>query len=305
MPDAELRTTEATELAHAWAQALADASHTRILAIKGATLSYHGLRRGHVSRDIDVLVEPAGFEAFCAQVEAAGWQARPSTFLGEHTTTHSITYFHPQWPVDVDAHRFYPGFLAPADEVFDELWRRRVTIDFAHRPCAATDKIAAIAILALHSLRGKRAQGRHLAELDDLLSRVTLDDTERADLASFAERVDCVEALGVLADRDVLVALGAVPSGAGDDITRTSPELTEWRGRVEGTESGAAFWLFAFRQARWRDRPRMIARAFWPSRADLLIRDPTLPDLPGARVRARVARIGKGLRQVLTSSSGE
>ena len=78
-----------------------------------------------------MLIEPSGFDVFVAAIEHAGWRERASTLAGSVFTTHSRTFVHRDWPCDLDVHRFFPGFLAEPETVFDELWRRHEAIEVA------------------------------------------------------------------------------------------------------------------------------------------------------------------------------
>ncbi|QCC76653.1 nucleotidyltransferase family protein [Nocardioides daphniae] len=75
--DAERVTgAEAMQLLYALTADVARRTGTRVLAIKGATLSHHGLRAPRVSADIDVLMHPDDVDTFVAGMEAAGWRRR-------------------------------------------------------------------------------------------------------------------------------------------------------------------------------------------------------------------------------------
>src|SRR6478735_5671403 len=84
---------DAVELAAAWAAALAERLGIRLLVIKGDTLARHGLRDPRVPADVDVLVEPAAFERYCAAISAAGWSERPVPRINLQAA-HSVTYLH-------------------------------------------------------------------------------------------------------------------------------------------------------------------------------------------------------------------
>ena len=57
-----LELAEATDLVSAFAARVADQCGVRALLVKGLSLERHGLRQGHVSADVDLLVEPDKFE---------------------------------------------------------------------------------------------------------------------------------------------------------------------------------------------------------------------------------------------------
>lgn len=290
MPEpASIRLEEAVDLAHAWLQEAARARGIRVLFIKGPALHRQGLRSYRVSGDVDVLVEPARFDEFCAHLVAVGWEERESILLGELTTLHSKTYLRQGWPCDIDVHSHYPGFLGDASDVFEALWVRRTPLDFAHQPCLVPDRVAGVLILALHSLRGTAAQERHTNELQELLA-IELTAAERTQLAELATATGSTETL-----QPVLHDLGVELPASAD--TRSS-DLREWRARLDAGSLGAYQWFVAYRRSRGVGKVRILWRAFWPSDHDLLLSHPELPDAFFPKLRGRVARWGRGLRSL-------
>ncbi|MFE5407284.1 nucleotidyltransferase family protein [Microbacterium sp. NPDC056569] len=283
-----LRLDEADELAAAWVCALAERRGIRALLIKGPALHLHGLREERVSADVDVLVEPARFDELCAAIAECGWTKRPGLLISELTTVHSTTFLRDGWPCDLDVHSFYPGFLAGPTLVFEALWRHRFPLSLAHRDCLALDKTAGALVLALHSLRGATIQPRHVQELEQLVSTPFTDD-ERADIAALARETGCVATLD-----SVLPRLGVFVEPSADELA--SPHLRDWRERVTAGSHGSYFWMLALRRSRWHERPRLLWRAFWPTRRDLLVGRPETADTVHGRTRARLARWGRGIR---------
>jgi hypothetical protein len=286
----DLRLAEAVDLGHAWVQHLADATGTRILFLKGPALQRHGLRSERTSSDVDVLIEPKDFERFCAALLSAGWRERPVDFITSRTSVHSRTFIRDGWPCDLDAHAHYPGFLAPAGEVFDVLWADRIRMPFAHRPCDVPDRLASALILALHSLRGKALEARHSRELDELL-QIELDDSDRARLADLAVRTGCAATLEEVLPRlgvDILVS----------DEERSAAAVVRWRRRVASGSHGAYFWLDAFRRGDGPERVAVVKRAIWPTREHLLLSRPDVVDTVPGRLKGRIARWGRGIRSL-------
>lgn len=279
---------EAVELGHAWVQAIAADRGIRVLFLKGPALQQQGLRAGHVSSDVDVLVEPARFAELCAAVRDRGWIERPVIFFDRIRTLHSATLIRTGWPCDLDVHEFYPGFLADPVEVFEALWARREQRELAHRACDVPDRAGGVLILALHSLRGGTANPRHGAELAHLLS-VPLTAQERADVAALALATGSTATLS-----SVLPGLGVHVEPPASQLR--SPELREWRRRVDSGSTGTYFWLAALRHARWRARPAILWHAAWPTRRDLLIARPATRDTVAGRLRSRFARATRGVR---------
>jgi hypothetical protein len=274
---------DAVELAAAWAAALAERLGIRLLVIKGDTLARHRLRDPRVPADVDLLVEPAAFERYCAAIAAAGWTERAVPRINQRGA-HSVTYLHDGWPCDIDVHHRYPGFLAQPSTVFVELWRLRVAQPFAHVPVPTPDRVSSLAIMALHAMRDGAVSDRHRAELDRARS-AALTDAERVELAELARTTGCAGPL-----HDVLTDLGV------DVAVEDSPELREWRARVASSSRGAYPWLLLWREASWRERPRILFRALWPTRSDMLAARPETPDRVGAVVLARAARLVRGIR---------
>lgn len=285
-----LRLDEAVELGHAWLQSLADGRGIRVLFIKGPALHRHGLRAARTSTDVDLLVEPERFAEFCSLILAAGWTTRPGVLIAELRTQHSQTFLRDGWPCDVDVHSFFPGFLADPAIAFDALWARRTQLEFAHRMCTVPDRVGSILILALHSLRGASIQQRHADELEQLL-RVELTDQERADAAALALATGSAATL-----ETVLPRLGVHVDAPVDPAQAKA--LQQWRQRVAAGSHGAYFWLQALRDAPWSQRPRILWRAFWPTRHELLVARPETVDTLRGRTRARIARLGRGIRSL-------
>jgi len=277
-----LRLDEAVELGHAWMQSVAEARGIRVLFIKGPALHRHGLRDARASADVDLLVDPLRFRELCEAIAAAGWEERPGNFISHRTTLHSVTFLRGDWPCDLDVHSFFPGFLADPSAVFEALWERRVRMPFAHRECDVPDRVSGILILALHSLRGATIQTRHADELEQLV-RVALTDEERADAASLALATGCAATLEA-----VLPRLGVHVEPPAAELE--SAELREWRERVDAGSHGAYFWLLTLRKARWRERPVVVWRAFWPSAAELRVSHPEVDGTIRSAARARWKR---------------
>jgi hypothetical protein len=152
-PVQALALEDATELAHAYAHAVAASLGVRALSIKGPAADFHGVRPPRVAADADVLIDPAGFGAVVERLRAAGWHERPKMAGTEGWVEHSITLIRDGWPCDLDLHDRFPGFLRPEVEVFESLWRDRVETDAAGRAVPIPSRDATILITALHSLR--------------------------------------------------------------------------------------------------------------------------------------------------------
>lgn len=284
-----LAVDDACDLAAAWIDTLAGRRGIRSLLIKGRSLSHHGLREPRVSADVDVLVEPARFEELCSAVQAAGWRERQRTAVGAVWADHSRTFIHSEWPCDIDVHRYFPGFLEDRDSVFETLWAGRESMCVAHHAVAIPSRNASILITILHQLRDGRARVDQ-----DELSRVTsatLTSAQRRDLASLALATGALEPA-----REVLLGMGMTDA----DLPRRvlDSAVQDWTARIEADASGAYYWLLLIRSAPLGARAGLLMRALWPPRSDLLINDPGMTDTPSGRLKARVARLPKGMRGI-------
>ncbi len=183
----------AVELLAAAVNDFAQLHGIRILTIKGRVLADQGLRAVRGSSDVDVLVDPSAFERLWAILRSSGWTDRDRAVLvdlpreGTVLAPHARTLEHPQWPCHLDLHRYYPGFLNPAQDVFDTLWDARTTIDLAHRACPVPGVADHWLIAALHATRS-RDTGQ-LADLEErATSRLSTDLSDLAERAQITER---------------------------------------------------------------------------------------------------------------------
>lgn len=283
-PSVDLRLDEAVVLATAWAAHLGRSHDIRVLVVKGDALARMGLREPRVSADVDVLVDPANFDDYREAIAAAGWSERPLPFISSRVSAHSVTYVAAGWPCDIDVHAHFPGFLKDPAVVFDELWSRRHNMGFAAQKVAVPDRLSSILISALHALRDGAAGQRATADLAALTS-VDLSGAERGELARLAQATGSDGSLEA-----VLLDLGI------DVHPESSPELREWNARVASGTRGAYPWLLLWQATDWRDRPRILARAIWPTADDIVFARPEVHRRPVALVVARVHRWGRGLR---------
>ncbi|MDU0314713.1 nucleotidyltransferase family protein [Phycicoccus sp. M110.8] len=287
---AELRQDEAVLLAHALVARLAEQVGARALFIKGPTAVAQGVRPPRGSSDVDVLVEPSAFPAMCAATESAGWQLRTPIgtlrYAGEFAFDHSAHYIHTEWPIDVDIHYSFPGFLAEPESVFGALWARRTTVEVAGRAVPTPDLLGQSLVVGLHALRDPEKP------------------QSQEDLAHLAA------ALGDLgaADRDALrdLARDAGASRSGAEVLRLagvepyplSPReaqrVTDWELRQQGHGIATA-WLFELGRAPWRDRPVVLRRALFPP-AEHFVASTSASGLTRAQLAGlRLRRWGRGV----------
>ena len=281
---------EAVALSTAWLQEEARRRGIRLLVLKGATLSYHGLREPRSSSDVDVLIEPGRFEEFIVAIGGAGWDEFADTFASDRFVVHSRTFRRNGWPNALDIHSEWPGFLRPTAEVFDVLWERKTSMAFAHVACDMPDRMSSLLMLALHSLRGTTTQVRHERELTELLA-IELTARERADLAHLAVATGSAAPL-----RALLVHFGtAVEIGPAE---LRSSEYKEWHRKVAHAQGRTASWLIELRRSPWRRKLLVLRHGVWPTDRDLLAEHPEVPDRFLAKVWARVVRLVRGVGQL-------
>ncbi len=290
---AGLSLSEGVELAYAWVQAVADSLGIRVLFIKGLTLQKLGLRRPRVSSDADVLVEPARFDELCQALAAAGWRQRGAGTVWASIPHHSRTYLTDHWPCDLDVHSGFPGFLADPEVTFDALWESRIDLEFAGRRCAVPNRAGAAMVLALHAIRSRADDPRHALELAYLVD-VPWPAAERAEFRALAART---ASTGPLREFFDTMGLGPLQNSTAIDPVR----LREWRIRVtfQVTRGGAMYVrAIAIHAVPLHDRPRVLARLLWPSKADLEFKYPGLPDTVRARAAARLSWLGSVLTRL-------
>jgi hypothetical protein len=258
----------------------------RCLAIKGPVLQHHGLRGPHASIDVDVLADPNRFEDVVARLDELGWAPRIVSTTASIGTFHSRPLANPNWPVEIDVHDRFPGFLAPPTTAFDALWSRRATVEIAGHAVPAPDVVGSVAIAGLHYLRSPE---RRRAELDDLVARArhTLDDSGLSDLGALAAECGALLTLAPL-----LAALG-VPT---PEVTVDAEQQRAWEVLTAGAGSHSVAWVWAFRHTPPRRWPGLLRRA-------LLLTEPEIrllyPDLSPGRLgawRGRGRRLVVGIR---------
>lgn len=232
--DERLTGAEAMELLYVLTADVARRTGSRALAIKGSVLGQQGLRAPRVSADIDVLLHPDDMEAFATGMEAAGWRRAPETRTAKFLEFHSVNLLNDHWPMGIDAHTYFPGFLAPHADVFDTLWERRSALMAAGRQVPCTDVVGSAAVAALHHLRapGKESNQQALTALVQRTEDV-LDPPARAELVSLAQRTAAARTLRPFLER---LGLEAQPTHPAEETeydrwhtaTTTDPHLAWW-----------------------------------------------------------------------------
>lgn len=221
-----LTSTEAVPLAAASVLRVATNAEVRALMVKGEVLTQQGLRGAHASVDVDVLVDPSDGARYLGLLDELGWHPIAADTAASILGAHATTLQHEYWPISIDVHHRFPGFLADPQSVFDILWERHVMAQIAGVDVAVPDRITHAALTALHYLRDP-ASGRAVFGLPDLVERVgeTFSDTDLVELATVASDTGSVQTLHTFLEAVEAPALG---SGSSD------PEaLASWRLRTE------------------------------------------------------------------------
>ena len=276
-----LHQNEGVLLATALVDYVAASADLQVLFIKGPAATMMGLREDHVSADVDVLVRPDQLDKMVELLGERGWFERPSGVSVVRRYFHSRTLYHPQWNCDIDVHDRFPGMEAAADGAFDTLWRDRQYLLMAARSVPVPSVPAAVIFQALHSLRAMD-DPRHQREYSGLLQRVGA--SLHQGIVDLSMELEATAALKPLLDdlgvKDLPAAQGTVSE--------------EWRHRtsVQGTGTG---YLVALMESPWRAKPRVLARAMFPSRNTLRERNLHLDDSVSGLVSAHLARWRRGV----------
>lgn len=269
----------------------AESVGARALVIKGAALEEFGLRAHRTSSDVDLWVDPARFTSVHEELARRGWVDRPRWRLSDAMTTHSVSLVHPQWPCDIDLHQSFPGFLESPQRAFDCIWARRVAVQRAGITCSVPDRASSAAILALHSLRSSPEQHRHVHEYRDLVALLAAegDPDFGRELAQVAKQTGSAGSLAPF-----LMAIGVdVPT-----YDATDPAYIAWVTHVNSHNNVTAVFAERWKVASWRERPRMLALALWPSDDELRLAQPHRTMGPATLMWERFKRIARSVRSL-------
>ncbi|MDT0168136.1 nucleotidyltransferase family protein [Pseudarthrobacter sp. BRE9] len=250
--ETQLRVPEGVLLGHALAARLAVSLGVRVFFIKGPASVTQGLRQAKISADVDVFVDPSRLDELLAGLHDRGWRERPSDPDNVTFPKHSVTLDHPEWPCCIDVHFRFPGMEEPAGRCFEAMWTSTVHMELAGQRLRVPTRALGILFLALHALRSPElpACRQELEYLSGLARRESQAD-ELRELATATGSLAAV--------RPFLENLLAVTTAP------VWPEPSqEWRNRLAAREAGSAR-LIAIVQASWRDKPRMVWRALFPT----------------------------------------
>jgi len=270
---------------------VADERGIRVLFIKGPILAMQGLRPERQSVDVDVLVDPSRFDEMQQRLREHGWRIEvPGT--GAHVMTfHSKAYRHDSWPCEVDVHDRFPGFFAEPQDVFEALWARRTTATIAGREVPCPDVLGNAAIAALHALRDPTYQRSKtdLAFMTEVLGE-GLDATQLRELAELAVATGAADTL-----RPFLDAIDAPKLGEG---TTPAKDLEAWQIRTSSSGVKTVAYLYQLRHARKRQWLPMMWHALVLTEAEIRKAQPDAAPGPWGLFKARVRRLGWGLRDL-------
>jgi hypothetical protein len=264
--DIRLTLAEGVPLAHAMVDRIAVDHGIRALLIKGPVLELQGLRQPRQSGDVDVMCEPSRVDELTDALQHLGWEVfNEDPVTPRVLPAHGYAYTHERWPCAIDLHRTFPGFFAPAEDVFDALWSHRTSVELAGQSVTCTDIIASAAVHGLHLLREPLLELSE-SDLDDLVSALRrLEDTELRELAELTAATGSADTLAPIMDR-----LDAPPIGRG----QLSPEdRAEWGLRTTAGTTQGLLWIEEVRRQPVRRWPGVIWRALTFDEDELFLGD--------------------------------
>ncbi|CAH0213873.1 hypothetical protein SRABI76_02335 [Microbacterium oxydans] len=255
-------TDDGVELAYLLVARVAREHGIRVLAVKGPMAAEYGLRPSRSVADADILVEPNGFDRLHALMLERGWHPRSGREAPRFLAWHSRTLIHDSWPCDIDMHRYFPGFLAEAGEVFDALWADRRVRGGNYGTVLVPSRAGMAAIVALHAARSpSEARSRVESQTVADAIREGFSDDEREE---FGAIVRAGRAQWVL--RSIITDAGL---GTPEDDA-LAHEKTLWRRNQLGSnEKSAALWLEQLRSAPPSKVVRVLLEAIWVPRKDI------------------------------------
>ncbi|MDN5668316.1 MAG: nucleotidyltransferase family protein [Renibacterium salmoninarum] len=233
------------------------------VVVKGAAAELTGLRPPRDFSDVDIMVRPVELEIFSSELERRGWIARPFEDRDNVFPKHSVSMYHPRWPIDIDVHYRFPGFEAEPESVIDEFLQDQLLLESGGMQLSMPSKLGCLVVQALHQLRSPWEPGASDA-LAELQRRSA--DLESARIIEFARRTRCLAALRPFLEQR--------PDFSPADVLFPEPS-SEWRVRTLGEDS-ASIRIFTLIRAPWRQKPKLLWRAAFPSRTALAARDITL-----------------------------
>lgn len=253
----ELLLTEAVPLCLRFVMRLLDSADVRALAVKGPAFAALGIRSPRVSSDADVLVNPTQQQAALACLKSSDWRDWAPDKLLEPFGAHSITLEHDLWPCSLDLHWRFPGFLAPASELFELLWAGRANVEVAHQQVATLSRPHALALECLHVLRetAPAAEESTVRAVVQAMPQPLNADEVRA-LGELLGLAGAAQTLEVLAR-----CLGASDTAPEPDESQRA-DLEQWRARQRSSAAPLAWWFTELRNHPLRALGRGVRHAW-------------------------------------------
>ncbi|WP_396654276.1 nucleotidyltransferase family protein [Microbacterium enclense] len=239
-------------------QAVATTSRIRVLGIKGQALALQGLRSSRAVGDVDMLVDPSRFDELCELLRLHGWHDRDGKVLvplpaaGSVSVPHARTLEHPHWPAHLDLHRYYPGFLAPAQATFELLWLDRDRVGEGTLSLEVPARIDHWLLAVLHAIRS-----------GDGPQRSDLRQHAQAAFAGHMSRVveRAVELHAFEPLRSEFALLGEDGPAPGRE---EPPLLTAWNRRLHDAHADDDAFVEQLLAARGRVRAALLLRQVFP-----------------------------------------
>jgi hypothetical protein len=262
---------EALELLPALVVSVAESVGARVLLIKGAVATGHGLRAPRLSDDVDFMVDPARFDDVLVRLAELEWGTPGGELPSILDVRHSEAMRHDNWPIELDMHRLFPGFFEDDAVVFEALWADRSPITLAGVELPAAGLASSIVISALHALRVPDMP-RHVIEFEQL--QAYLRDT--ATPATIADVLALIEATGSAVPLAPLMpALGAMPV---DESLADQHHLQQWRLHAAKGDTRAVAWIQGLRrEPPWRWPLELLRALLGASEWDLRKNYPQAP----------------------------
>ncbi|MGC0368430.1 nucleotidyltransferase family protein [Microbacterium sp. SLBN-111] len=239
-------------------QAFADRHGIRILGIKGQALALQGLRTARSTGDVDMLVDPSRFDELCALLRHHRWRDRDGKILvplppeGSASVPHARTLEHPHWPTHLDLHRYYPGFLGPAQETFEFLWDARDRVGDGTLSLEVPARIDHWLLAALHAIRSGDER-----QMTDLRERAQAEFAGR--MSTVLERGIELRAFEPLRGQFLLLGeQGPAPANV------EPPLLTAWNRRLRDSRADDDAFVEQLLDARGRVRMALLLRQIFP-----------------------------------------
>ncbi|GAA1351558.1 hypothetical protein GCM10009595_12980 [Falsarthrobacter nasiphocae] len=252
-----------------------------------------GLRGTRPSSDVDLLVHPDDLDSLSGYLRTRGWIPRPEDDEDNVFPHHSTTYFHPQWPIDIDLHWKFPGFSLEPSEVFVRLSKHEEISEMAGLPVRHLDRTGTALIQLLHALRSPWTD---VAREDLAVLASVLHEHEMKAICSLSSECGSLAPLRPFVQEHF-------PTIAADF---TFPPIEEeWIVRTTN-RSSASIRLVNLYQAPWRNKPILAFKALFPTREGLAANNLSAREADPAQLRrmrrARLVTFVRNLPAAITDA---